>query len=93
MNGKWVKACQTFIPGTAPGEEVVVTVKPPKVEKSAAFFSPKSFVDGVINNGIGVVGFVSAVAKADDEYSQRIEKEKAMANKVAAAKAAKNLQK
>ena len=27
-------------------------------EEKAAFFTPKSFADGVVNNGLGVVGFV-----------------------------------
>jgi hypothetical protein len=30
----------------------------PNVEEKAAFFTPKSFADGVVNNGLGVVGFV-----------------------------------
>eukprot|EP00607_Mallomonas_marina_P008485 CAMPEP_0182416932 /NCGR_PEP_ID=MMETSP1167-20130531/1335_1 /TAXON_ID=2988 /ORGANISM="Mallomonas Sp, Strain CCMP3275" /LENGTH=194 /DNA_ID=CAMNT_0024590125 /DNA_START=74 /DNA_END=658 /DNA_ORIENTATION=- len=91
MNSKWVKSCQTpAIPAPVAGEELVITIKPPKVKKSATFFSPKSFVDGVVNNGLGVIGFVGAVADADDEFSQRMAKEKALAEKVAAAKAAKN---
>ena len=35
-----------------------------RTKEKAAFFSPKSFADGVWNNGLGVVGFVK---EAGDE--------------------------
>eukprot|EP01036_Dinobryon_divergens_P059007 gene59007-78733_t len=91
MNGKWVKACQsTIAPPNVPGETLVITVKPEKeIKKSATFFSPKSFVDGFTNNALGVAGLVAAITNADDEFNQRMAKEKEFADKVAAAKAAK----
>lgn len=50
-------------------------------------------MEGVINNGIGVVGFVLTASKVDDEFNKRMEKEAEIAARVAAAKAAKNNQK
>jgi hypothetical protein len=58
-------------------------------KKPSKFFSPASFVEGIVNNGVGVFGFVSEALKADDEFQKRMEKEKALAAKVAAEKAKK----
>ena len=59
INGKWVCACQTKIPAQAPGENFEVRVRKVKDDKkheTAAFFTPKSFADGVYNNGLGIIG-------------------------------------
>lgn len=86
INGKWVKACQETIPSLAQGESLTVTLR--EAKKASKFFSPASFVEGVINNGVGVVGFVTTAAgKADNEYAARIAKEAALAEKVALRKA------
>jgi len=69
-----------------------VTIRPVPVapaKKPAKFFSPQSFVDGVVNNAAGVVGFVTVAAKVDDEFEIRMKKEKELEAKVAAAKAAR----
>jgi hypothetical protein len=58
-------------------------------EKKPAFFSPQSFLDGIVNNGLGVVGFVAEAVNVDDEFKARMEKEKRLAAKVEAAKQAK----
>lgn len=55
-------------------------------KKSAEFFSPKSFVDGFVNNALGVAGFVQTAAKADDAFEARMAREAALAAKVKAAK-------
>ena len=91
VDGKWIKACQTTIPAVNAGDVWKVTVKPELKKKSATFFSPQSFVDGFVNNAVGVVGFATtATSKADDEYAKRIAREQALAEKVAARKAAKS---
>ena len=93
VNGKWIKACQTVIPSVSRGETFEVTLRPKKAavveEKKAAFFSPKSLADGFANNVMGMVGFVQVGSKVDDEFQQRMEREKALAEKVAAKKANK----
>lgn len=92
VNGKWVKACQTVIPSVSRGENLKVTLRPVVVkkevveEKKPAFFSPKSLADGFANNVMGMVGFVQVGAKVDDEFQLRMEREKALADKVAAKK-------
>ena len=92
INNKWVKACQTSVPKIAAGETLKVTVKPivpAPAKKPATFFTPASFVEGIVNNAAGVVGFVTVAAKVDDEFETRMKKEAELAAKVAAAKAAK----
>lgn len=61
-----------------------------KAKKSATFFSPQSFADGIVNNALGVVGFVSTAAKADDAFDERMKRETALAAKVEANKAKKD---
>jgi ferredoxin len=94
VNGKWIKACQTVVPSVSRGENFKVTLRPVKKaavveeKKKPAFFSPKSLADGFANNVMGMVGFVQVGAKVDDEFQLRMEREKALADKVAAKKAA-----
>jgi len=80
INGKWVCACQTKIPPQQAGENFEVRVRPVsdehKNQEKAAFFSPKSFADGVWNNGLGVVGFVKEAFGADPDFKVRMEREK-----------------
>lgn len=80
VQGKWIKTCQTTIPPTVPGTNYAVTVKPFK--EKAKFFSPQSFLDGVINNGLGVVGFVTEAAKVNDEFKERMEREQKLQQKI-----------
>jgi len=80
VQGKWIKTCQTTIPPTTPGTNYAVTVKPFK--EKAKFFSPQSFLDGVINNGLGVVGFITESAKVDGEFNERMEREKKIQEKI-----------
>jgi ferredoxin len=88
VNNKWVKACQATIPKLSKGEKLTITVKPAKEvkEKPAKFFTPKSFAEGVVNNALGVYGFVTVAAKADDEFNERMRKEKELEEKVKARK-------
>ena len=90
--GKWIRTCQTKIPPVAQGESFNIAVR--KVSEKnkkgpSKFFSPASFVEGVVNNGLGVVGFVAEGAKADDEFSVRMEREQKLAELVAKRKAEK----
>lgn len=93
VGGKWVKACQTSIDALPKGVEALqITVK--DIQKApekapSKFFSPASFVEGVVNNGLGVVGFVQVALKADDEFNARMKREAELAAKVEAAKKAK----
>jgi ferredoxin len=61
VDGKWTKACQLTIPALPKGDILRVSIPPVKekvVSKAPAkFFSPASFVEGVVNNGLGVRHF------------------------------------
>ena len=80
IDGKWVSACQTKIPPQEPGNSFDVRVRPVsdafKTQEKAAFFTPKSFADGVVNNGLGVIGFVKEAFGADPDFKVRMEREK-----------------
>jgi hypothetical protein len=59
VDGKWTRTCQSIVPPVGRGEVLRVSV--PAVSAAAAaakppsaFFSPKSFLEGVVNNGLGV---------------------------------------
>ena len=60
IDGKWTKSCQFTVPAVPKGENLRVTIPPAKnggkdeKKKPAAFFSPASFLEGVVNNGLGV---------------------------------------
>ncbi|CAL1151687.1 unnamed protein product, partial [Cladocopium goreaui] len=90
INGKWVCACQTKIPPQAAGERFEVKVRPVsddhKTQEKAAFFTPKSFADGVVNNGLGVVGFVKEAFGADPDFKARMEREKLVEEMLAKAR-------
>lgn len=51
---------------------------------------PSFFVtsDGVWNNALGMVGFVGQMKRADDQFQARLARERALAAKVAAKRAA-----
>lgn len=95
IDGKWVKACQSVVSAPSSSSVLQISVSPKTAEDSASskkpskFFSPASFVEGVINNGLGVVGFVMEAKKVDNSFEQRMAKEKALLEKVAAEKARK----
>jgi len=80
IDGKWVSACQTKVPPQAPGQHFGVRVRPVseahKHKKKAAFFSPKSLVDGFMNNAFGMVGFAKDAYAADPEFEVRMNREK-----------------
>ena len=88
INGKWVKSCQETVSPIAVGEITRIQVKPKAAatKKPSTFFSPMSFAEGVVNNALGVVGFVATAAKADDAFEARMAREAALAAKVQAAK-------
>ena len=87
VNGKWIKTCQTKVPSLPKGTNYAVTVK---VRKNAEFFSPKSFVEGFTNNALGVVGLVVEGSKSNNEFQERMERERKLAEKVEAIKRAKS---
>ncbi|CAJ1335235.1 unnamed protein product [Effrenium voratum] len=91
IGGKWVCACQTKIQAQKPGESFEIKVRPRdesyKQQEKAAFFSPKSFLDGVVNNGLGVFGFVKEGLAADPDFQVRMEREKAVQELLAQRKA------
>uniref|UniRef100_A0A0G4FUS8 2Fe-2S ferredoxin-type domain-containing protein n=1 Tax=Chromera velia CCMP2878 TaxID=1169474 RepID=A0A0G4FUS8_9ALVE len=93
--GKWIKTCQTKVPSLRPGEAFEIYVRPAGKasakgsKKPSAFFSPASFMEGVVNNGLGVVGFVSQGLQADGEFDERMEMEKEIEKRLAERKAAK----
>lgn len=89
MNGKWVRTCQTQVPAMPAGQDLLVVVKKVK-KKPAKFFSPKSFAEGIFNNGLGVVGFVARGATSGKEFSERMDREKSVEELVAERKAAKD---
>ena len=91
MNGKWVRTCQTQVPAMSKGEDLVVIVKKIK-KKPAKFFSPKSFAEGVFNNGLGVAGFVWKGVRSGKEFEGRMNKEEREKALVEARKAAKQQQ-
>lgn len=93
VNGKWVKACQSTIDPLSSGERYDVFVKPASEaakKKPSKFFSPASFVEGVINNGLGVVGFVTTALSVDDEFEERMKREQLLIEKLEAKKAQKD---
>lgn len=106
IGGKWVKTCQTSVTAPAEGDSLKVNVKTylQATKKSAEFFSPMSFVEGVVNNGLGVVGFVQKglqvrifafqiifiFIQADDEFDSRMKREADLAARVEARKRSKH---
>jgi ferredoxin len=80
INNKWVSACQTKIPPMASGESFNVglrNVDPNKVKKeSATFFSPKSIWDGFFNNALGMVGFARDGLAGEEDFQDRMERER-----------------
>jgi ferredoxin len=86
IDGKWVKTCQTIIPTLKKGEvfEIEIRPAPPAAKKPSKFFSPASFAEGIINNGLGVVGFVAKGIAADDEFEARMKREAELAAKLEA---------
>ncbi len=86
IDNKWVKACQTTVTPPSTGDVLFVNVKPATEEakkKPSKFFTPASFIEGVINNGAGVIGFVTEALKVDDEFQARMEREKRLKEKIA----------
>lgn len=88
LNGKWVRTCQTQVPAMSKDEDLVVIVKKIK-KKPAKFFSPKSFAEGVFNNGLGVAGFVWRGARSGKEFRSRMEREQEVEALVAKRKSEK----
>jgi len=80
IDGKWVSACQTKIPPQAPGQHFGVRVRPVsdahKYKKKAVFFSPRSLVDGLMNNALGMAGFAKDAFGADPDFEVRMERER-----------------
>lgn len=89
VGNKWIKTCQTSIPTPSQPNEVYEVIVPKASIKSSKFFSPRSFLDGVWNNALGMVGFVGQIQKADKQYKARLERERQIAEKVKLAKLAK----
>jgi hypothetical protein len=95
-DGQWIKTCQTTIPQLGPGESFNIKVREVASAKNgkapSTFFSPASFVEGVVNNGLGVVGFVAEGVKAKEEFGVRMDREAEIAAKVEEIKRRKKAQ-
>ena len=92
VDGKWIRSCVSTIPYVAPGETYAVTVKPSMVKKSkksSRFYSVRSFIDGWVNNIIGMFGFIKTSATEGKNFNDRIDGEAEILAKVAARKKAK----
>ena len=89
VGSRWIKTCVSTVPAPVLPGEVMEIIIPKAAIKSSKFFSPRSFLDGVWNNALGIVGFVGKMTAADKQYQARIAREKALAEKVRLAKLAK----
>jgi len=89
VGSKWIKTCVSTVPAPLVPGEVMEIIVPKAAIKSSKFFSPRSFLDGVWNNALGIVGFVGKMTAADKQYQGRIAREQALAEKVRLAKLAK----
>lgn len=89
--GKWITTCQSTVADVvaiSPDPmNVSITVRPASVKKPSKFFSPKSFAEGVYNNGLGVIGFVWRGLNEDKKFEGRMQKEEELKLKVALKKA------
>ena len=81
VGSKWIKTCQSSIPMPLVPGEVYEVIVPKAAVSSSKFFSPRSFLDGVWNNFLGMVGFVGQMRKAEKQYQARLAREKAIADK------------
>ena len=81
VGSRWIKACQASVPAPLTPGEVFEVIVPKAAISSSKFFSPRSFLDGVWNNALGMVGFVAQMRKADQQYQARLAREKAIAEK------------
>lgn len=90
IDGKWVKACQAVV--SSPASSAILQINTSSkssvasegaTKKPSKFFSPASFVEGIINNGAGVIGFLNEARKVDDAFEQRMAKERALNAKIA----------
>ena len=87
IDGQWVRTCQAVVEPLPVGK-----TDPPQIlikkfrKKPAKFFSPKSFAEGVFNNGLGVVGFVKEGLKSKNDFDNRMNVEEELAARVAAKK-------
>lgn len=102
IDGKWVKACQAAIAPSSLGSGSILRIntsskaslgQEAEKKKPSKFFSPASFVEGVINNGLGVIGFLKEAKKVDSAYERRIQREKELQERVAARKQQQNSEK
>lgn len=88
VDGKWIKTCVTTVPSLPAGQMFKVFVRPAK--QKSKFFSPRSFIEGVINNFLGVIGFIwKALTFSNQEFNDRLKKEKELEAIVEARKKAK----
>ena len=89
VDGKWIRSCVSVIPYVAPGDTFEVTVKKGmiKSKKSSRFFSVRSFVDGWVNNILGMIGFVKTSATEGKNFRDRLDGEDEVARLVAERKA------
>jgi len=84
--GKWIRACQSTVADVraiSPDQSnLSITVRPATIKKPSKFFSPRSFAEGVYNNGLGVVGFVWRGIREDKKFDERMRKEEELKKKV-----------
>lgn len=80
-NGKWIKTCQTTIPALPEGEIFQIETQYEE-ETGVAFFSPKSLMDGFFNNAAGMAGFGKEMSDAGGGFTDRLDREKKIAEMV-----------
>ena len=89
--GKWVSTCISTvadISAISPDPmNLSITVRPANVKQPSKFFSPRSFAEGVYNNGLGVIGFVYRGVNENSNFKERMRKEEELKLKVALKKA------
>jgi len=86
VGGKWIRTCTASVADviaiSPDRNNVSITVRPSSIKKPSKFFSPRSFAEGVYNNGLGVVGFVWKGIKENDKFQDRMSKEEELKRKV-----------
>jgi len=86
VGGKWIRTCTSSVadvlaisPDTS---NISITVRPSTIKKPSKFFSPRSFIEGVYNNGLGVIGFVWKGIRENKKFDERMSKEEMLKRKV-----------
>jgi hypothetical protein len=73
VDGKWIRPCVATVPATVAGQEMIVQIKAFSAVKvsSGKFFSLRSFLMGLWNNILGMIGFVTTRRAARKNWEER----------------------